>query len=133
MEPKLLARLTITPYNCALETSMDPLRNKRRFQRYHCSLPIELLRYGNSYPLRSTTSDVCVGGCYVNLSSALRAGTPVDVVLWVGETKLAFQGMVRNADSNVGNGIAFTGMTDEQRSSLQRHLDQTATPTALRY
>jgi hypothetical protein len=108
---------------------MDHAGDKRHFQRYYCSLSIELRRYGSSYPLRSTTSALSVGGCYVNLTSALRVGTPVDVVLWVGETKLAFRGTVRSADSNLGNGIAFTGMTDEQRTQLRHHLDEIKAPT----
>ena len=103
---------------------MDPARDKRHSQRHRCSLPIELRRYGSSYPLRGATSDLSPRGCYVSLSSALAVGTLVDVVLWVGDTKLAFRGTVRTADVNVGNGIDFTGITDEQRTRLQRYLDE---------
>jgi hypothetical protein len=107
---------------------MDPAGGKRHFQRHYCSLSIELRRSGYSYPVRSTTSALSAGGCYVNLTSALRVGTPVDVVLWVGETKLAFRGMVRSADSKLGNGIIFSGMTDEQRTCLQSYLDEIKAP-----
>ncbi len=97
--------------------------DQMHLQQRHCSLPIELRRHASSPPLRSTTTDLSTDGCYVHLSSALRVYAVVEIVLWVGETKLEFRGTVRTADSNVGNGIIFTGMTDEQRTCLQRFLD----------
>lgn len=107
---------------------MDPARGaKRRSQRRHCSLPIELRRDGSSCPLRSTAMYLSPGGCYANLTPTLAVGTVMDLVLWASDTKLAFRGKVRSAD-RVGNGIDFTGMTDEQRTRLQRYLDEIKAP-----
>ena len=102
---------------------MNPACKKRRFHRCPHSLPIELRRDGSTYPFRSTATGLNAGGCYVTLTSSLAVGSQVDVVLWAGQTKLACRGMVRSAD-RVGNGIDFTGMTDEQRTCLQHYLDE---------
>ena len=100
---------------------MNSARNKRQFQRTHGSVPIELRHRG--VPLRSTASALSCGGCHVALASALPVGTAVDVVLWTGNVKLAFRGTIRNADG-MGNGVEFTGITEEQRTRLQRYLQE---------
>ena len=105
---------------------MDPAR-KRRSQRRRCSLPIELRRDGILSPRRTTAMYLSLSGCYANLTPSLAVGTVMDLVLWAGDTKLAFRGNVRSAD-RVGNGIDFTGMTSEQRTCLQRYLDEIKAP-----
>jgi hypothetical protein len=67
------------------------------------------------------------GGCYANLATTLTVGTVMDLVLWAGDTKLAFRGTIRSVD-RMGNGIDFTGMTAEQRTRLQRYLDEIKAP-----
>jgi hypothetical protein len=105
-------------------------REKRRFVRRHCALPIELGTGGTSYPLTSETSDVSPCGCYVTLLSTLAVGAVLDIILWAGETRLAFQATVRTADVNVGNGIDFTGISAEQQNRLQSYLDEIKAPVA---
>jgi PilZ domain len=112
---------------------MDRKQNKRRFQRHHCSFPIELRPYGASYSLSGSATDLSVGGCYVNLASTLAVGIRVNAVLWIGDTKLSFAGTVRTAEASVGNGIEFTGITDEQRTHLQRYLDAIKAPAVGRF
>jgi hypothetical protein len=109
---------------------MNSAPNKRRFRRRFCSLPIELRSLWASYGVRGTTSDISGVGCYVRLDSVFQVGTIVDVALWMGETKLAFQGRVRSADG-VGNGIEFTKITDEQRTCLCCYLDELKGPRPL--
>ena len=107
---------------------MDSARGAtRRSQRRHCSLPIELRRDGSFNPLRSTAMYLSPSGCYANLTPTLAIGTVMDLVLWASDSKLAFRGKVRSAD-RAGNGIDFAGMTDEQRTRLQRYLDEINAP-----
>jgi hypothetical protein len=105
-------------------------REKRRFVRRHCKLPIELRTGTISYPLVAETSDISPCGCYVMLLSTLPVGAVLEIVLWAGETKLAFQATVRTADVNVGNGIDFTGITTEQQNRLLAYLDEIEAPAA---
>jgi hypothetical protein len=105
-------------------------REKRRFVRRHCARPIELGTGGTSYPLTSETSDVSPCGCYVTLLSTLAVGAVLDIILWAGETRLAFQATVRTADVSVGNGIDFTGISAEQQNRLQSYLDEIKAPVA---
>ena len=103
---------------------------RRRFVRRHCTLPIELRTIASPFPVINETNDLSLTGCYVRLLSTYQVGTKVDIVLWAGETKISFRGTVRTADANVGNGIEFTGMTDEQRKRLQDYLDAIDAPTS---
>jgi hypothetical protein len=98
--------------------------------RRHCAFPIQLRTEAISYPLISETSDLSPCGCYVRLLSTLPVGAVVDIVLWAGETKLSFQGTIRTADVNVGNGIDFTLITEEQRKQLLSYLDEIKAPAA---
>jgi hypothetical protein len=105
-------------------------KEKRRYVRRHCALAIELRKPGASFPLVNETTDVSPAGCYVRLMSTFPTGAQIDVVLWAGETKLSFPATVKTADVAVGNGIDFTGMTDEQRKQLLTYLDEIKAPEA---
>lgn len=105
-------------------------KDKRRYVRRTASLPIELRAPGAAFPLIAESNDISPGGCYVRLMSTFAPGTKVDVVLWAGEARLAFPGTVITADVAVGNGIDFTGMTDEQRQQLKNYLDEIQAPEA---
>jgi len=107
-----------------------PHAEERRAGRRRCALPIELRTVASPFPLISETSDISVCGCYVTLLSTFRVGSQVDITLWTGDKKLTFRGTIKTADANVGNGIEFTGINEEQRTLLQRHLDETAAPAA---
>jgi hypothetical protein len=105
-------------------------REKRRYVRRHCALPIELRTPAMPFALINETSDLSPGGCYVRLLANFAVGTKVDVVLWAGGTAISFRGTVRTADANVGNGIEFTDITDEQRNRVQSYLDEIKAPLA---
>lgn len=105
-------------------------KDKRRYPRRHAALAIELRTQGSAFPIINQTSDLSPGGCYVNLLSTFPAGTKLDIVLWAGETRLSFPGTIITADANVGNGIDFSGMSDEQRTQLQNYLDEIQAPDA---
>jgi hypothetical protein len=105
-------------------------KEKRRYPRRSCALPIELRAPGAAFPLVAQTTDLSPGGCYVRLMSTFAVGTRVDLVLWAGETRLAFPGTVITADVAIGNGIDFTGMTEEQRQQLLSYLDEIKAPEA---
>ena len=107
-------------------------KEKRRYVRRSCALPIELRTPGAAFPMVAQSSDLSPGGCYIRLLSSFPPGTKVDVVLWAGNTRIAFPATVITADVNVGNGIDFTGMTDEQRKQLQDYLDEIKAPEATR-
>lgn len=110
---------------------MDPARpEKRRFVRRQCALPIELYTGDTSFPIKAETSDLSPGGCYVRMLYAFAVGTKLRVVLWVKGAKMAFLSTVKTADGNVGNGIAFTGISEKQIAQLNAYLDEIQAPAA---
>jgi hypothetical protein len=81
-------------------------------------------------PMRLETTDVSLGGCYVEMAFTLDIGTKLDVVLWLGEQKLVTTGIVVTRHSQIGNGIEFTGMSSQARDMLRRFQDSLETPHA---
>jgi len=69
------------------------------------------------------TTDVSVSGCYVKSLFVLPVGTAVDLKLTVGDGVVLARGTVKTSDQGIGNGIAFTELTEQGRSQLQHYLD----------
>jgi PilZ domain len=108
---------------------MQPARREqRRYVRRQCALPIELRVAATSFPIKAETSDLSPAGCYIRVLSPFPVGSGLDIVLWVKDTKMSFHGTVITADPNLGNGVAFTGISPEHSSLLQKYLDETQAP-----
>ena len=69
--------------------------------------------------MRSKTTDMSVGGCYVEMAATLEPGTSLDVVLWLEHEKLALQGRVVTKHPHFGNGIEFISISPETEGRLQ--------------
>jgi hypothetical protein len=70
----------------------------------------------------AVTSDISLGGCYVETMFPLPKGTEVEITLHVGEGVLAL-GRVMTCDPNIGNGIMFTKILPEDRAELRVQLE----------
>jgi c-di-GMP-binding flagellar brake protein YcgR len=103
-------------------TSQSGPPERRRYRRYPCALPIEIRPKGTGAPIRLKTSDLSAGGCYVEIAFTLAPQTPLEIVLWLGDRKLVFNGVVTTSDPQMGNGISFAHMTDDQRKQLEEFL-----------
>jgi hypothetical protein len=73
--------------------------------------------------MRLETTDVSLGGCYVEMAFTLDIGTKLDMVFWLGEQRIVTTGIVVTRHSQIGNGIAFTGMSSHDRDMLRRFQD----------
>jgi PilZ domain len=93
---------------------------QRQHQRYKASLPVELRQPGSGSPLRAQTADICLGGCYVEMSSTQKVSKEVEVVLWIGQEKVVAHGVVVSDHPAFGNGIKFTRVSDEGKAKLQQ-------------
>jgi len=83
---------------------------------------VELRREGNEVPIGGATSDISLGGCYIEMMFTLAKDTKLDITIKIDGTLLAL-GMVVTCDPNVGNGIKFTKMLPEDREELRRYLE----------
>lgn len=109
-------------------------QERRQYPRVSASVQIELRPEGMDVPMRLETTDVSLGGCYVEMAFTLDIGTKLDMVFWLGERKIVTTGIVVTRHSQIGNGIEFTGMSSQDRDMLRRFqdsLEASHTPSAM--
>ena len=82
----------------------------------------EVTPAGRKFPTNATTSDVSMGGCYIETMFPFPKDTELEVTLHIGEGVLAL-GRVMTCDPNIGNGIMFTKILPEDREELRIQLE----------
>ncbi len=95
---------------------------RRAYPRVKARVPIELIVESSEAPIRGATSDLSLGGCYVEMLFPLKSGTVVEVRLRVGDHTVIALGIVKTSDPQVGNGIQFLRMLPEDREELLRFI-----------
>jgi PilZ domain len=104
---------------------------QRQFPRVKVNLPVELRRPIIPAPIRALTADICLGGCYVEMSFTQDVAAQVEVVLWIGENKIRATGVIVSSHPSVGNGVKFTHMAPEDKQRLKQYIDSLQTPPRL--
>jgi PilZ domain len=94
--------------------------HQRQYPRFKAVLPVELRHPGASSPVRAQTGDICLGGCYVEMSSTQQVSKEMEITLWVGQEKVVAKGVVVSNHPAFGNGIKFTHVPEEGRAKLQK-------------
>ncbi len=100
----------------------DGIQERRRFPRVKSAVALELRYAGCTAPVRATTSELSLSGCYIETMFTLDAGTKLDIVLWIGGQKICAKGAVATKYPQVGNGIDITEIKPEDRSRLDAFL-----------
>jgi c-di-GMP-binding flagellar brake protein YcgR len=95
---------------------------KRNDPRFKVSVPVEMHIDGADTPMRCATSDISLGGCYIENRYTLPIGASLEMKMDIGDTLLVF-GQVVTSDPHVGNGIRFIKILPEDRDELQRYLN----------
>lgn len=95
----------------------------RQYPRFKAALPIELRPKGVPAPLRTQTADIGLGGCYVEVAFTQEVSTPVELTLWIGESKVVIAGVVVSKHPSFGNGIKFIQLTKDGHEKLDHFLD----------
>lgn len=98
-------------------------KERRKYSRIQAGVPIEFKPEGTEVFTHTQTSDMSVGGCYLEMSFTLPVGTMLDVDLWLGEEKVTTKARVVTHHPSFGNGIQFVDMSTEDRSKLQRFVN----------
>ncbi|HEX8816754.1 MAG TPA: PilZ domain-containing protein [Terriglobales bacterium] len=109
-------------------TDSEPER-RRKFPRYKTTIAVELWPDGATVASRNQTSEISVGGCYIEMNFTYQAGAHLKIILWVGDEKIATEAQVITHDFGFGNGICFLNMSDADKAKLKKHLD-TLEPTS---
>jgi c-di-GMP-binding flagellar brake protein YcgR len=99
-----------------------PEHERREHVRLKLKVPIELYLEGSESPLRSATSDLSLGGCYLETIFPLPIGTNLELKLQLEDTLLVL-GTVVTCDPQVGNGIRFSRILPEDLEQLRIFLE----------
>jgi c-di-GMP-binding flagellar brake protein YcgR len=91
---------------------------RRKHVRIRMEVPIEISAEGRPGLMRCHTSDLSLGGCYVETMFTFPLNTKLQIHLWLHETRLTVEGLVVTCDPQVGNGISFSNMTEEVHAKL---------------
>lgn len=112
--------------------TVAPVRppDRREHLRLKARIPIEFTQDGTPFVLRAETTDISLGGCYVEMMFTLEVGADLQVALWTNGEKLRCRGVVVTRHPQFGNGIQFVNMSAEDRRRLQNYL-QSAPEAAL--
>jgi hypothetical protein len=98
---------------------------QRKHPRFKVSVPVEVHSPFCDAPLRCTTSDICLGGCYIESMYTYPVDTPLDLKLFLEDT-LLIAAKVVTSHPQVGNGIEFEKILPEDREQLRAFLDEVA-------
>ncbi len=97
-------------------------RDRRAHPRVKCTCSLELYAEGESTPTRARTTDLSMGGCYIEMPLPLNKGTVVRVGLWIKETKVWASGKVVTSTPGFGIGVQFTEMSNTEKELLREFL-----------
>jgi hypothetical protein len=97
-------------------------KDRRTSPRVKCVNSAEVYLSGESAPIRTRTSDLSVGGCFLEMPNPLPNGTQVRIALWVEDFKLWTGAEVVTSTPGFGIGVKFTEMTEQDKNQLKRFL-----------
>lgn len=98
---------------------------RRKHKRVPLLLDVVWEGGAGSYEVR--TSDVGMGGCFIDSHGQVRVGEASYFKLRLpGGRWVEFRGEVTNAFPNVGFGVRFLNMSEEARTSIAQLLDSAA-------
>jgi len=106
-----------------LEKQQQPSRkNRRLYARMKCRITIELQPAGSG-PVFGNLIDVSLGGCYVETSAILTAGTDVKLVFSIDDGKLHADGTVTRLHPGAGIAVQFKELNREDKARMHRILE----------
>jgi len=98
-------------------------QNRREHPRFKVHVQLEFCPKGSAGAIRGKTSDLSLGGCYVEMMFTFAIGTKVEMSLQVGDRTIRVMASVVTRDINIGNGIKFVDMLPVDRGALRSYLD----------
>lgn len=95
----------------------------RQHPRYKVTLPVELRSPSDRVPIRAQVADICLGGCYIELSFTKSVSSEIELTLWLGDQKFSATGIVVSRHPSFGNGIKFAHLDPESKKRLQNFVE----------
>ena len=97
--------------------------DRRANPRTKVSVQTELHLADKDTPMRVQTSDLSLGGCYVETMVTIPVGARLDVALRLGQEKVMISAIVVTCYPQVGNGIQFLTMPPAARNRVRSFLE----------
>lgn len=104
---------------------------KRRSPRYKCEGSAHICEEDCDVGTWATFTDVSLHGCYVEAQATYPAGTAVNLKLEANGIKVEGKGTVRVTYPYLGMGIAFSEMSDHDRTRLKELLGTISRPSVI--
>jgi diguanylate cyclase (GGDEF)-like protein/putative nucleotidyltransferase with HDIG domain len=98
-------------------------KNRRLYPRMKCRVTIELRPQQEEAPVLGNLIDVSLGGCYVETSALLPAGSKLKVIFSIDDGRLQAAGKVIRIDPGSGIAIQFHDMNREDRDKMHKVLE----------
>ncbi len=98
-------------------------KDRRSHPRLKCRATIELLAEEGGVPVFANISDISMGGCYVETSTILSAGSKIKLGFSMDDATLAAEGVVARLDPGLGIAVQFREMNREGRDRMFKILD----------
>ena len=101
--------------------------DRRKHPRIKCFVAVELRVDESANPIWGNLSNTSAGGCLVETASAVKAGSKVEIGLWVPNGKIwvkgfALNGVVTRSGPAIGVRVRFDGMGAAERNNLTQFL-----------
>jgi diguanylate cyclase (GGDEF)-like protein/putative nucleotidyltransferase with HDIG domain len=102
-----------------VEKQRQPFRkNRRLYPRMKCRVTIELQEHGKETLMMGNLIDVSLGGCFVETSAILPAGTILKLVFSIDDGKVQAEGSVLRLEPGSGVAIQFNETTRGDRGKI---------------
>ena len=95
---------------------------RRRYPRLKAKVPAEL-KCERSAPMRTSTDEISLCGCYIETMFTMEIGTKLSLALSLKDDVIRCMGVVATKYPQVGNGIDFIDMAPDDRLKLSRHIE----------
>ena len=108
-----------------LHKQSQPSRNNRRLvPRVRGRMTTEVLVEGQPAPIFGMVTNLGIGGCYVETTTIIHAGSKLTLTFSLGTTQVKVQGETVRMDMGAGVAIKFLEPTHEIRTAIQRMMEQ---------
>jgi diguanylate cyclase (GGDEF)-like protein/putative nucleotidyltransferase with HDIG domain len=98
-------------------------KDRRSHPRLKCRATIELQTGEGGVPIFANISDISLGGCYVETSTILSAGSKIKLGFSMDDPSLTAEGVVARLDPGSGIAVQFREMNREGRGRMFKILE----------
>jgi diguanylate cyclase (GGDEF)-like protein len=98
-------------------------KDRRSHPRMKCRVTIEMHTETGGTPLFANLTDVSLGGCYIETSTILAAGSKIKVGFSMDDASLSAEGVVARLDPGSGLAVQFRELNREGRERMLKILE----------